>query len=58
VAETKTQNAEKPAFVFEQANKTHTTTFEQSSKTNITKSVNAIKLATYASIASNKDQNN
>jgi len=32
--------------------------FEQSSKTNITKSVNATKPATYAFIASSKDQNN
>jgi len=37
---------------------TSTFTFEQSSKTNITKPVNATKPATYAFIASSKDQNN
>jgi len=45
------QSVEKPTS-------TPTFTFEQSSKTNITKSVNATKPATYAFIASSKDQNN
>jgi len=45
------QSVEKPTS-------TPTFTFEQSSKTNITKPVNATKPATYAFIASSKDQNN
>jgi len=45
------QSAEKPTS-------TPTFTFEQPSKTHTTKSVNATKPATYASIASSKDQNN
>lgn len=51
VSQTKAQTAEKPTFVFTQSPKTNTTTSRQSTL------ANTAKPATYASVASNKEQN-
>jgi hypothetical protein len=62
MSQIKVQTAEKSAFVFTQSNKTNIISFVQSFKTNITTSrqstlANTAKSATYASVASNKNQN-
>ena len=51
VSQTKAQTTEKPTFVFTQSPKTNTTTSRQSTL------ANTAKPATYASVASNKEQN-
>jgi len=59
MSQTKVQTVKKPAFAFTQSNKTDTTSSVQLFKTNIRQSTlaNTAKPATYASVASNQDQN-